>query len=68
MNSMMAQWEEERRIMNDWMAAQDQVIVDLKKIIESLASNAAMSNTSAAQDTKSPSVMGARYSATSQLG
>jgi hypothetical protein len=54
--------------MNDWMAAQDQVIVDLKKIIESLASNAAMGNTSAAQDTKSPSVMGVRYSATSQLG
>jgi hypothetical protein len=42
---MKAQWEEERRITNERMVAHDQVIADLKKIIESVASNAATGNT-----------------------
>jgi hypothetical protein len=49
MNSMMAQMhelQEEKRIMTEWMAAQDQVITDMKKMIKNLVvSNAAAGNT-----------------------
>jgi hypothetical protein len=72
MNSMTAQMHElqkEKRIMNERMVAQDQVIADMKKIIECLvASNTATGNTSAAQDTKSPNVVRARSLVASQPG
>jgi hypothetical protein len=49
--------------MNKRMAAQDKMIIaDLKKIIESVASNAAAGNTLVAQDIESPSVVRARFS------
>jgi hypothetical protein len=48
MSSMKAQLhelQEEKRISNEWMATHDQMIAYLKRIIESVASNAAASNT-----------------------
>jgi hypothetical protein len=72
MNSMMAQMhelQEEKRIMNEWMAAQDQVIADMKKMIKNLAvSNAEAGNTSVAQDTESPNVVRVRSSVASRPG
>jgi predicted RNase H-like nuclease len=52
--------------MNERITAQDQKISDLKRIIESVASNAAASNTLVAQDTESPGVVSVRSSETSQ--
>jgi hypothetical protein len=67
MNSMTVQMQEEKRIMNERMAAQDQVIADMKKIIESFAaSNAEAGNTSIAQDTGSPGVVKVRSLASSR--
>jgi hypothetical protein len=67
MNSMTVQMQEEKRIMNERMAAQDQVIADMKKIIESFAaSNAEAGNTSIVQDTGSPGVVKERSLASSR--
>jgi hypothetical protein len=71
MSSMKAQLQElqqEKRITHEWMAAQDQMIADLKRIIESVASNAAAGNSLAAQDTKSPVVVRMRSSVASRPG
>jgi hypothetical protein len=69
MNSMKAhlhELQEEKRITNERMATNDQMIADLKRIIERVASNAAAGNTLATQDTESPGVMRARSSVASR--
>lgn len=68
MSSMKAQLQElqqEKRITHERMAAQDKMITDLKRIIESVASNAAGNNL-AVQDTESPVVMRIRSSIASR--
>jgi len=69
MTAQMQELQEEKRIMNERTAAQDQVIADMKKMIENLAAfNAAAGNTSAAQDTESPIVVSVRSSVASRPG
>jgi hypothetical protein len=70
MSSMKAQLhelQEENRIINERMAAQDQLIANIQKIIQTLvASNAPMlGNTSASQDNESPNVVRMRSSVAS---
>jgi hypothetical protein len=45
MKAQLHELQEEKRISNEWMATHDQMIAYLKRIIESVASNAAASNT-----------------------
>jgi hypothetical protein len=55
-------------ITHERMAALDQMIADLKRIIESVASNAAAGTNFFAQDTESPVVVRTRSSVASQPG